>query len=339
MSSETPANKLYSIEDILNLPDPEWLIQNFLPKASFAVLFGPPSVGKSFLALSLALAIAAGKHWLGKDVKGGPVIYIAAEGFGGLKLRISALLLHSDYDVDTECAFLNRPINFLKVDAVQALIKPIKESGVQPALIIIDTLARCFVGGDENSAQEMGLFIDGAETVKRETGATVLAIHHTGKNEQRGARGSNALIGAADTIIGCSGEINCLGIKCEKMKDAEPFKKFSLSAQTVELENGRKSCVLVPFDEAMSAMVSPAKQENIRKMIAVLEKKFDTEGATHGKWMRACMDAGMSDSNFARGLRDMKEGLVAKEGDGQGARYRVDKSEAVSVSPGVKPMS
>ncbi len=90
---------------------------------------------------------------------------------------------------------------------------------------------------------------------------------------------------------------------------------------------------------AMAAIVLPAKQENIRKMIAILEENFDSEGAPHGKRKKACMDAGMSDSSFARGLRDMKEGLVVKQGDGQNAKYRVAKLEAVSVSPGVKPMS
>ena len=80
MSSQESANKFYSIEEVLSLPDAEWLIQDFLPKASFAVLFGPPSVGKSFLALHLALAIAAGKDWFGRDVKGGPVIYIPKPG-------------------------------------------------------------------------------------------------------------------------------------------------------------------------------------------------------------------------------------------------------------------
>jgi RecA-family ATPase len=198
MSSQESANKFYSIEEVRSLPDPEWLIEDFLPKASFAVLFGPPSVGKSFLALDLALAIAAGRDWFGRTVKGGPVLYIAAEGFGGLKLRISALLIHSEYDVKTECAFLNRPINFLKPDEVQSLIKVIQEARLEPALIIIDTFARCFVGGEENSATHLGLFIENVGTVLRETGAAVLVLHHTGKNEQRGARGSSALIGAAD---------------------------------------------------------------------------------------------------------------------------------------------
>lgn len=340
MSMQEPASKFYSIEQILNLPDPEWLIHDFLPKSSFAVLFGPPSVGKSFLALSMALAIADGKHWLGREVKGGPVIYIAGEGFGGLKLRVSALLLHSGYDVKTECAFLNRPINFLVPDEVNAFIKPFQESGVQPALIIIDTLARCFVGGDENSAQEMGMFIDGAEAVKRHTGATVLAIHHTGKDKQRGARGSNALIGAADTIIGCDGDIGTLTIKCEKMKDAEPFKEFKLVGKTIELENERSSCVLLPLGEATAALVSPDNQANIQRIMAVLEQEFSTDGAAHGQWKKACMDAGMSGSTFDRALRNaIDRQLIVKEGDGQGARYRVAKSEPVSVSTDVKPVS
>jgi hypothetical protein len=339
MSSQESANKFYNIEEVLSLPDLEWLIKDFLPKASFAVLFGPPSVGKSFLALSLALAIAAGKDWVGRTVKGGPVLYIAAEGFGGLKLRVSALVLHSAYDVKTECAFLNRPINFSVRDEVQALIKVIQEARLEPALVVIDTLARCFVGGDENSAQEMGRFIDGVETVKRETGAAILVVHHTGKNEQRGARGSSALIGAADTIISCSGDINSLEIKCEKMKDAEPFKTFTLSSRTVELENGRSSCVLVPFDEMVRRIESAARKRNIKTMLETLEK-FGPEGASHGKWKESCVAAGMSDSTFARGLRDaLKEGVMTKEGEGQGALYRVAKSEAVSVSADVKPVS
>ncbi len=339
MSSQESANKFYSIEEILSLPDPEWLIQKFLPKDSFSVLFGPPSVGKSFLALSLALAIAAGGDWFGRTVKGGPVLYIAAEGFGGLKLRVSALLLHSKYDVKTECAFLNRPINFLKPDEVQSLIKIIQDAGLEPALIIIDTLARCFVGGDENSSTAIGLFIDGIGNVQRNTGATVLAIHHTGKDEKRGPRGSSALIGAADTIISCSGDIHSLKIKCEKMKDAEPFKEFALTARLVELENGRSSWVLVPFDEIVSGIGSAAKKRNIQTMIEVLER-LGPEGASHGKWKESCLEAGMSESTYARGLRGaLKEGLVDKEGDGPGARYRVAKSEAVSVSADVKPMS
>ncbi len=169
MSSQVSTFKFQKVTDILSLPNPEWIIDCLLAKGSFAVLFGAPGVGKSFLALAWAFAVAAGESWMDRKVIGGPVIYIAAEGFGGLKLRVTALLRHEDYGDDTPCNFLDRPISLTDSDEVKAFIVEIQKSIGQPALIIIDTLARCFVGGDENSAKDMGLFIHGVETVKRES--------------------------------------------------------------------------------------------------------------------------------------------------------------------------
>lgn len=338
MSSQKPAFKFHEITDILSLPDPEWLIRNLLIKGSFAVLFGPPGVGKSFLALSWAFAVAAAKPWHGKNVNGGPVVYIAAEGFGGLMQRVAVLLNQEGYGVDTPCKFRDRPINLADSGQVAAFIYDIRKFVEQPALIIIDTLARCFVGGDENSAKDMGLFIHGVETVKRATGATVLVVHHTGKNERSGARGSSALMGAADTMISCGGDMGLLELTCEKQKDAEPFKKFTLALRTVKLENGQSSCVLVPFENMIAAM-SPASDATTKKILAALEK-FEPEGATASEWQRACKDDGISRETFFRRQKKLKkEGLVETDGEGQGARYRPAKSEPVSVSSGVKPIS
>jgi DNA-binding transcriptional ArsR family regulator len=90
----------------------------------------------------------------------------------------------------------------------------------------------------------------------------------------------------------------------------------------------------------MAALVSPGKQASIKRVLAILEEKFGPEGATATQWAKACKDNGISKSTFDRRLREAKsQGLVKKEGDGQGALYRVVKSEAVSVSADVKPMS
>ncbi len=331
MSSQVSTFKFQKVTDILSLPDPEFIIENLIVKGSFAVLFGAPGVGKSFLALAWAFAVAAGESWLDRKVIGGPVIYIAAEGSGGLKLRVTALLRHEDYGNDTPCRFLDRPISLTDSDEVKAFIAEIKNSVGKPALIIIDTLARCFVGGDENSAKDMGLFIHGVETIKRETGATVLVVHHTGKNEKSGARGSSALMGAADTMISCGGDMGLLGLKCEKQKDAEEFQKISLSFRTIELENGQSSCVLGPFDDAINSLVLKCDPA-VKKMLEALER-FGADGATNTEWQKACESEGINRETFVRRLRELKKAkVVEKDGDKQGARYRLVKSEPVSVS-------
>ncbi len=159
-------------------------------------------------------------------------------------------------------------------------------------------------------------------------------IHHTGKDERRGARGSSALLAAADTMIEARGaDLDLLFIQCVKQKDAEPFGKFTVKRRTVDLGDGRSSCVVVPFDMGLA---SESPQDNVKAilMLAKLGEKFGAEGATHGEWKQACIDdLGISESTFNRQIKELQEeGLVDKQGDGQGARYRLAKSETEPVS-------
>ena len=94
MSLQDSTFEFQKVTDILSLPDPEWIIDTLLAKGSFAVLFGAPGVGKSFLALSWSFAVAAGTSWQDRKVSGGRRVYIAAARFGGLKLRVPPLRTH-----------------------------------------------------------------------------------------------------------------------------------------------------------------------------------------------------------------------------------------------------
>jgi len=63
------------------------------------------------------------------------------------------------------------PLDLLSEDKRMSTIRE-RIGGVTetaPVLYIIDTLARCMVGGDENSAQHMGQVIANAELLRRET--------------------------------------------------------------------------------------------------------------------------------------------------------------------------
>ena len=75
---------LVSPRDLIHRPDPEYLIDEVLEMGSFAMLYGPSGMGKTFVVLSWCFCIAGGRPVVGTGPDRGPAIYIAAEGVGGL---------------------------------------------------------------------------------------------------------------------------------------------------------------------------------------------------------------------------------------------------------------
>jgi large subunit ribosomal protein L18 len=87
--------------------------------------------------------------------------------------------------------------------------------------VVFDTFATCFVGGEENSAKEVGEFIAAIKEFQRDVGgAAVLIVHHTGRSEQT-ERGSSALRAAADTMLKLVREDGQATLICDKQKDSK----------------------------------------------------------------------------------------------------------------------
>lgn len=244
-----PAARLMSIAEIEAMPPPEWLIEGLIPERGLVVPYGPPKVGKTFIVLSMALHIAAGMAWFGRPVKQGVVVYIAGEGLGGLALRIKAMRLRHEIPADVPFYIRPKAVNFREPTAVAELVALAREAAAgQPiALVVIDTLARAMPGVDENSAQEVGLVIAQCDLVKEELGCTVAPIHHTGKDAERGMRGSNAIHGAVDATfrVKAAGKGRVTLIN-EDQKDGEPAPPMTFNME--EVSTGLRSS-LVPILE------------------------------------------------------------------------------------------
>ena len=226
-----------SIEPVLS---GSWIIKGLLPSSGLAVLYGEPGCGKSFLALDAALHVAAGRPWAGKRVKQAGVVYIAAEGAGGFRKRVVAARQHYDLPADTPFALIVTPPDLgSEAGDATALIDAIRRQsaaiGFRPGLIIIDTLARSMEGADESSSRDMGLFVGNAGRIERELGVLVLAVHHSGKDIERGMRGSSALHGATSAEWEVSGEEGDRTFRVAKMKDAEGGETFVFRMFQVEV--------------------------------------------------------------------------------------------------------
>lgn len=91
---QAPSKHIPSLAEVMgtHIEPPQWIIEGAVPKALFQ-LTGPPKVGKSLVALEMALAVATGAHWMGRATKRGRVLLVALEdGPGRLQSRFGKML-------------------------------------------------------------------------------------------------------------------------------------------------------------------------------------------------------------------------------------------------------
>ena len=185
----------------------EWLIEGVLPALSFAALYGPPGSFKSFHALHIAYCVATGHSWMGRPVKkSGAVLYLCGEGFGGIGARIKACKIHHQIEDGAPIYVVRHQLN-LRSSAedfnalMLAIVQLVEQTGIQFCLAIVDTLARAFGGGNENSSEDMGAFITAMGKVQEFLNCALMVLHHCGKDAAKGLRGHSSLLGAVDTEL------------------------------------------------------------------------------------------------------------------------------------------
>ena len=237
--------RILSDTDLDRLPPLRWLVKGVLPAHSFSVLYGPSGIGKSFVALDLAYSVGLGNSWYSHEVVQGDVLYVSAgEGGYGLKYRRNAWRQFNATETENVSYGLEA-VQLANAAHVKQFLRAIDE----PDLIILDTLARCAVGVDENSVDGMGQVVQGIDTIREETGAAVMVVHHSGKPDKEGRstyRGSTALEAAADTMIEVAKDSKGrLLLNCHKQKEAREFYPIRFKLETVALAKG-ESAVAVP---------------------------------------------------------------------------------------------
>ena len=301
--------RLLTLDQLADLPAPSYLVEDFIRAQGMTVLYGPSGGGKSFAALDWSLCIATGQPFYGQTVQQGPVVYIAAEGASGYYTRAQAwcndrgIAEVPDFRIWIEAPNFYRGETAALQTALTGLDKP-------PALIVIDTLARCLIGGDENSAKDVGLFIRNAEQLARPLGSALLIVHHTGKSGEL-ERGSSALRGAADTMLCLKPDGASLKLTCEKQKDAAEFDPWRF-----HLESKGESCVIRLGGDL--GRLSDQEQQ----ITETVSESFGTEWVSATKILEV---SGIPKSSFYRSLKALIERnqLEERQADKRRKEYRL----------------
>ena len=210
-----------------------WHVKGVLPKAELAVVFGASGSGKSFFVFDIVAAIATGTIWQGRKTTKGRAVFVLAEGATGFRNRLQAYTkMHAGSFPGVH--IIDSAPNLLGEQDHLLLAQQIEVSGGAD-LIVIDTLAAASPGADENAAKDMGKVIEHCKRLYNATGATILLIHHSGKDESKGARGWSGLRAAADAEIEVNRNGDYRTATVTKLKDGEDGAKFAFKLVPVEI--------------------------------------------------------------------------------------------------------
>jgi hypothetical protein len=238
---EAPELVWWDLDDLLDSPSPQYLVADFLYVDALSRLYGAPGAGKSFVALDWACHVALGRDWYGRQVVGGPVVYVMAEGQAVNKDRLRAWCNHHRAPTEQlRGRFVAVPHAVpLTPESVQPLAARVRE--LQPKLIILDT-KNAMMAGDENSASDFAVMRRAMDELRRAAGgACVLLIDHTGYSEAERARGTSAGIAAMETeVLVKQGDGGAVQAEVTRDKAAAPG-----SGITFELRSAAPAAVLV----------------------------------------------------------------------------------------------
>lgn len=210
-----------------NTPDPIWLIKDLIQEGTTVLLVGTSGSFKSFLALDLALGIAAGVETFGTTPARGPTIYAALEGKRAIKkARRHAWRLARSVEGPIKDFYVTTAPMIALDEEVQEFGDEIRKrcGDRNPYLIVIDTTTKSMAGLNENDAQDVGRFIRFCDSLTETFGCAVIAIHH--KSDKPGAsdlRGSSAFRAGFNTTLEVEANRanRAVAVRVKQHKDAD----------------------------------------------------------------------------------------------------------------------
>jgi putative DNA primase/helicase len=244
--------RAFGINDFLTIdvPPREMLLSPILPERSLAMLYAPRGVGKSWLGLSMGLAVAAGEpllRWSAPRQRN--VLYVDGEmPLVSLQERLKEISAGFGRDIP------NDGFRILAADAVEGGLNLSAEEGQQAIeplledidLVILDNLWTLLPSRSE-SASDAWVPIQTWLLKLRRQGISVMLIHHAGTNGRQ--RGTSRREDALDTVIAL-----------RRPEDYSPEQGARFEIHFEKLRNRVDSAGAMPFEARLETLDGDGRQ-------------------------------------------------------------------------------
>ncbi|MCW5876758.1 MAG: AAA family ATPase [Anaerolineales bacterium] len=280
--AEEKSRIFYTADDAYtDPPAAEWAVEGLFTRPSLNILVGPPGVMKTWAALDLAVAVAAGQPWLDRPVSQAPAIFVDEEtGLSRLWGRIHAVL-HG------RAAGYGLPFHYVSFGGYNLRLPEDTDHLLQRALtfeaklIVIDTLAGVLRGGDENSVLSIQPLLYNLRRLAEHCRAAVLLVHHT--NRSGSFRGSSAISAGVDLMLGIqSPEEAYIHFETLKARHAAPA-SFAANVHFEQAEGGPLRVHLTAAEEKLQPekpiTITPTGHQILQRIARI--QRSSTEDLLH----------------------------------------------------------
>lgn len=249
--------------EIINEPAIEWAVQSIFQHRHVNAIYGWSGVGKSFIALDMAAAVATGGEWFGYKTTAMPVLYVAIEGGSSLNQRLAAYEKGTGAEYPQNVEFYRGKFKLTDADLITDFIAQRKVQGQVGGMIIIDTLSKAIAGVDENSNAEMAKVVEQLELLRDGLNACVIVVHHSTKPDPKTGiaghmRGAGALQAGIEGVLEVTKRPYWAeDIQEDQKKNTDPI-GFNRSLKTSKVKDGSD----LGFDDFMLNVVETGAFDN-----------------------------------------------------------------------------
>ena len=253
-------------DEMLALPDPEWMVEGLIMRRTSALAFGKSNSFKSFVAIDIGGSVATGQAWHGHAVaKAGHVLYIATEGALGIaKQRIPGWMEAHAVPAELRSNLKLYPRE-IALDDPNAIAEILQSCAVEVAhrglargervwtdqnprgafdLIVVDIFGAS-MNGSEITDETARAWVRNINEIMRQVGCAVLTVAHTGWADETRARMHTHFWGSYDTRLKLVGDKDNLTtvLTVDRHKDADSSGEWGFRLDVVPTPTGGTTLV------------------------------------------------------------------------------------------------